>query len=317
MRSSTLYSRALFITIILKRISIHLMRPISWLFLILLLIWLLTTTYCHSTMCNCGPIGAAGIVPVTEDTNPLRTISISDADKSFNTSLYDNLLFAQSDCMYESPISDSLNMVFQSLSDHLQTNNDRILLLTGQYQNAETNNCTGDDLGIARAESVRQLLVDKGVESNQIRLASSEESLVDLVDNKIMGGVAYSFINGDLTDVEQRLRESNITLYFDTNDENISLDSDQEQYFDDLKYLLSRNSDIKSLVTGHTDDQGSSSGNRRLSRKRAETVRDFMVDRGILLDQIVSEGKGPDEPIANNNTDEGRAQNRRVEITIQ
>lgn len=295
------------------------MRPISWLFLVLLLIWLLTMSYCHSTMCNCGPIGAAstGVVPVTEDTDPLRTISISDTDKDFNTSLYDNLLFAQSDCMYESPISDSLNIVFQSLADHLQTNTDRILLLTGQYQNSETNNCTGDDLGIARAESVRQLLVDKGVESSQIRLASSEESLVDLVDDKIMGGVAYSFINGDLTDIEQRLRESNITLYFDTNAENILLDADQEQYFDDLKYLLSRNSEVQALVTGHTDDEGSSSGNRRLSRKRAETVRDFMVDRGILLDQIVTKGMGPDEPIANNNTEEGRAQNRRVEITIQ
>ncbi len=270
-------------------------------------------------MCNCGPIGAAatGVVPVTEDTNPLRSISISDADKDFNTSLYDNLLFAQSDCMYESPISDSLNIVFQSLADHLQTNNDRILLLTGQYQNSETNNCTGDDLGMARAESVRQLLVDKGVESAQIRLASSEEALVDLVDDKIMGGVAYSFINGDLTDVEQRLRESNITLYFGTNDENISLDAEQEQYFDDLKYLLSRNSDVQALVTGHTDDEGSSSGNRRLSTKRAETVRDFMIDRGILIDQIVTKGMGPDEPIANNNTAEGRAQNRRVEITIQ
>lgn len=295
------------------------MRPISWIFLILLLAWLLTMTYCHSAICNCGPIGAAstGIVPITEDTDPLRTISISDVDKDFNVSLHDNLLFAQSDCMYESPISDSLNIVFQSLADHLQTNSDRILLLTGQYQNAETNNCTGDNLGVARAETVRQLLVDKGVDNSQIRLASSDESLVDLVDNKIMGGVAYSFINGDLIDVEQRLRESNITLYFDTNAENILLDADQERYFDDLKYLLNRNSDINALVTGHTDDVGSSSGNRRLSRKRAETVRDFMVDRGIFADQIVSKGMGPDEPIANNNTEEGRAQNRRVEITVQ
>lgn len=295
------------------------MRPISWIFLVLLFIWLCTMTYCHSTMCNCGPVGAAstGVVPATEDTNPLRTISISDFDKDFNVSLYDNLLFAQSDCMYESPISDSLNVVFQSLADHLQTNNDRILLLTGQYQNAETNNCVEDDLGLARAGSVRQLLVDKGVESDQIRLGSSEESLVDLVDDKIMGAITYSFINGDLSDVEQRLRESNITLYFDTNAENILLNADQEQYFDDLKYLLSRNSDVKALVTGHTDDEGSNSSNRRLSRKRAETVSDFMVDRGILIDQIVSKGMGPDEPIANNNTEEGKAQNRRVEITVQ
>jgi len=296
------------------------MKPITWLFLALLLGWLLSMSYCHKIYCNCGSTGASSttVVPATiDDTEPLKSIFIEDTDKNFSLSLYDNLVFDPSNCMYESPVSDSLTTIFQSLADHLSTNSDRILLLTGLYQNAETNNCNADDLGLARAESVRQLLVDKGASNSQIRLTSNDVNILDLVGDKIMGGIAYSFIDGDLTVVEQRLRESRITLYFETNNEDILLNPEQEQYFEDLKFLLAGNPDTKALVTGHTDDIGSTSSNRRLSKKRAEGVRDFMVNQGIAKAQIIARGEGPDEPIASNNTEEGRAENRRVEITVQ
>ena len=90
---------------------------------------------------------------------------------------------------------------------------------------------------MARAESVRQLLVDKGAPESQINLAASNENLLDMVDDKIMGGVRYNFISGDLTDVEQRLRAENITLYFGTNQDDILLDEEQVKYFNDLKYF--------------------------------------------------------------------------------
>ena len=298
------------------------MRPFFWLYLFLLLAWLLLVTYCHS-LCNCGiatgAIGAAGAAgaAATSNTAPLRHIAIADTDSNYDTHLNDNLLFQQSDCMYESPISDSLSTVFQSLADHLQSNEERILVLTGLYQNAETNGCPADNLGLGRAETVKQLLVDKGAPEAQINLAASNENLLDMVDDKIMGGVRYNFMSGSLTDVEQRLRDDNITLYFGTNQDDIFLNEDQVKYFNDLKYYLSRNIDARALVIGHTDDEGSISGNKRLSRKRAERVRDFMTEKAISIDQIVAKGMGPDEPIATNETDEGRSLNRRVEITIE
>jgi OOP family OmpA-OmpF porin len=54
-----------------------------------------------------------------------------------------------------------------------------------------------------------------------------------------------------------------------------------------------------------------------LSHNRAQTVRDYLVSKGILQDLVTSQGKGPDEPIADNASIEGRAQNRRVEIVVQ
>lgn len=70
------------------------------------------------------------------------------------------------------------------------------------------------------------------------------------------------------------------------------------------------------VVEGHTDSSGSSSYNRGLSQARADTVRNHLIGRGIDPAMIRAVGKGEDEPIADNRTPEGRANNRRVEIEV-
>ena len=73
----------------------------------------------------------------------------------------------------------------------------------------------------------------------------------------------------------------------------------------------------KIVVAGHTDSRGSASFNKRLSLSRAESVRTFLVNAGISPDRIRAVGKGKDEPIADNKSAEGRANNRRVEIIVE
>lgn len=73
----------------------------------------------------------------------------------------------------------------------------------------------------------------------------------------------------------------------------------------------------KIVVAGHTDSRGSASFNKRLSLSRAESVRTFLVNAGVSPDRISAVGKGKDEPIADNKTAEGRANNRRVEIIVE
>lgn len=75
--------------------------------------------------------------------------------------------------------------------------------------------------------------------------------------------------------------------------------------------------DRKIVVAGHTDSRGSSTANRRLSLDRAESVRSFLVNSGVSPDRISASGRGEDEPIADNRSAEGRANNRRVEIIIE
>jgi outer membrane protein OmpA-like peptidoglycan-associated protein len=67
-------------------------------------------------------------------------------------------------------------------------------------------------------------------------------------------------------------------------------------------------------VGGHTDSTGSRATNTRLSQARAESVMAYLVSKGVAAGQLAAKGFGPDEPVADNATREGRAQNRRVEL---
>lgn len=71
------------------------------------------------------------------------------------------------------------------------------------------------------------------------------------------------------------------------------------------------------VVEGHTDSQGGASFNQELSQRRAQSVRDYLVSRGVAADRITAQGFGPDRTVGDNATPEGRANNRRVEIVVK
>jgi outer membrane protein OmpA-like peptidoglycan-associated protein len=71
------------------------------------------------------------------------------------------------------------------------------------------------------------------------------------------------------------------------------------------------------VVYGYTDDVGSRADNMALSRNRARVVRDYLVNQGISQDLVTAQGRGPDDPVADNLSADGRAQNRRVEIVVR
>ena len=70
------------------------------------------------------------------------------------------------------------------------------------------------------------------------------------------------------------------------------------------------------IAVGHTDSVGSDAYNQKLSVRRAEAVKAFLVSKGIEKNRIYTEGKGEKQPVADNKTNEGRAKNRRVEIEV-
>jgi outer membrane protein OmpA-like peptidoglycan-associated protein len=71
---------------------------------------------------------------------------------------------------------------------------------------------------------------------------------------------------------------------------------------------------LKVEVAGHTDSRGAHAMNMKLSQSRAETVREYLIGKGVAGSQLTAKGYGPDKPIADNKTDAGRAENRRVEL---
>jgi OOP family OmpA-OmpF porin len=80
-----------------------------------------------------------------------------------------------------------------------------------------------------------------------------------------------------------------------------------------VQSLVARDS-VRVEIVDHTDNTGSLSVNRRLSKARAEAVRKYLIAHGVSEDRLTARGAGPDEPLASNDTEEGRAQNRRVEL---
>lgn len=85
----------------------------------------------------------------------------------------------------------------------------------------------------------------------------------------------------------------------------------------DVADVLKKNPQVKKIrIEGHTDSDGSSSMNQRLSQQRADAVRQFLIDQGIAASRLVSKGYGESKPIADNKTDEGKEKNRRVEFNV-
>lgn len=74
--------------------------------------------------------------------------------------------------------------------------------------------------------------------------------------------------------------------------------------------------DSKVALEGHTDSRGTDKYNLKLSQRRADAVKKYLVDKGEKADRISAEGKGEAYPIATNKTDKGRFENRRVEVLI-
>ena len=70
------------------------------------------------------------------------------------------------------------------------------------------------------------------------------------------------------------------------------------------------------IAVGHTDSIGTNDYNQKLSIRRVEAVKAYLVSNGVPADQIKTEGRGESEPVASNKTREGRAMNRRVQIEV-
>jgi len=86
---------------------------------------------------------------------------------------------------------------------------------------------------------------------------------------------------------------------------------------DEVAKVLTDNPQIELLqVEGHTDSTGTAAINRKLSQQRAESVMSYLSSKGVGAGRMKPRGFGPDRPIADNNTDAGKDQNRRVEFNI-
>jgi outer membrane protein OmpA-like peptidoglycan-associated protein len=103
-------------------------------------------------------------------------------------------------------------------------------------------------------------------------------------------------------------------ILFETNSSTLSTQS--QDALNKFSQSLQNNPETDVAISGHTDNTGSDKINDPLSEKRAESVFNFMVSRGVPRSRMTTVGNGSKQPVASNKTEEGRAKNRRVEIVI-
>ena len=104
-------------------------------------------------------------------------------------------------------------------------------------------------------------------------------------------------------------------ILFELDESTLLVESEKE--LTSLLRMLTDEPELQATIIGHTDNQGARSYNQWLSEARAEAVVQWLVTRGIPLTRLQSEGRGMDEPIASNDTEWGRALNRRTEVLLR
>jgi len=120
-------------------------------------------------------------------------------------------------------------------------------------------------------------------------------------------------VDGNGCVVEQPLVMRDITFEFNS----ARLTANAQRLMENVVAFLRNDPTARIAISGHTDSIGSDSYNLKLSRERANEVRDYLVGYGISADRLQAAGYGESRPVASNDTDSGRELNRRVEFKIQ
>ena len=131
-------------------------------------------------------------------------------------------------------------------------------------------------------------------EARRLAEQKSRDTLIVLIKGKtvVLRGVNFDFNKATLT------RDSEIILWRTYN-------------------AMVANPNVRVVITGHTDNVGGQKFNQDLSLKRAQTVKNWLVKKGIKSNRMRTVGRGLNEPVASNETEEGRAENRRMEFFVQ
>ena len=109
-------------------------------------------------------------------------------------------------------------------------------------------------------------------------------------------------------------RDGHVALYINFDTAKATIRPDSQPVIDQVAEMLRTNPGLKLSVEGHTDSVGSPGSNKTLSENRAQAVVATLAAKGIEAARLTAVGWGQDKPVADNNTDEGRAKNRRVEL---
>lgn len=259
--------------------------------------------------------------PPKLEAKPVYNMVIRDSSGNVAFKSTDNFYFKHSDYKLVNPISDSIQKVSRLLQHYLAQEKEKNIRIVGQYHPDETNTSALPNLGLARAVSVKNFLIEKGVEAQQIDVAGEASPILQSIEGFINGPLHYTIIRKmdktkEYEALKQRILADPLVVHFESGQSNIDLDTVQRQKVADILRYLDKVAGASCRIIGHTDNRGNEATNIKLGLERAAMIKTFLVNNGLNENKVLVESLGSESPIANNATAEGRAKNRRTEITF-
>ena len=248
--------------------------------------------------------------------------AFSDGDYAYNEN--DNYNFKMSSSSILIPLSDNVSSGITSLKTFLTENSGKVVSVTGYYKGKEDNTSAFPNLGLARANAVKNHLVENGIFSSQINTTGKlMDDMVVSKDNVFLGPIAYGLADktenedDELQALYVKITADPLVLHFNTGEAAINLSAEQRQKVADISKYLDKVKGATTQVTGHTDSEGNRVNNIRLGQVRADFAANYLTQNGITEAKVKTASKGPDTPVATNATEEGRSKNRRTVVTLK
>lgn len=196
---------------------------------------------------------------------------------------------------------------------------DKILEITGFYSSNETNNSDENSLGRARAKAIAALFPDIPKERITFLARSVEEPSSDpdhLLNFSELRWVGLPDEDAPVEAAKVVTLSDREVAYFPFSSANPIVPKELETYLQNLADNL-KSSNEQIVLTGHTDNVGSPENNQTLGLSRANSIQQALVGYGVAADRITVQSRGETEPTTTNDTEKGRALNRRVEIVYR
>lgn len=234
-------------------------------------------------------------------------------------------------------IPGSIKVGLDSLASFLRNHPEKDLEITGSYASSEENTSDKLNLGLGRTGFIQQELMARGVDADRFiqlpKVVSMEDYFGD--GDTLYGGIGLKLLdnNSKLAEADANARlagssdenaetaEPTVSFeprnfLFELAQSDLVLSPEDRSYITSVIQYLRQHPNSKLSLTGHADNTGTPAKNMEYGRKRANTVKQYFTSFGLSASQITTDSKGDRSPTQSNATEEGRRQNRRVEVRV-
>ena len=211
------------------------------------------------------------------------------------------------------PVSQKVTTGIAILKTYFEENSGKVLNVTGYYTSDETNQSAFPTIGLARANTIKNHLVENGISSSQIN--TFDKLMNSMLPKKtiLTGAVSFALTDesdtaaAELSALYDKIEKDPLVLYFNSAQTSINLNDKQRQKLVEISRYLDKVKGATCSLVGHSDNIGAAAINLKVGQERANFAMNYLTKNGIPPAKVTATSKGETEPIASNSTADGRA----------